>query len=174
MTARSTIQTALRAVIAVPTAVVVTVAIAGCAGDDRSSVRPSASAASKSPDEPTNQTGDNMPIVLAFDDQEIAGELDDTPTATSLLAQLPLTLTFDDYGGVEKFAELPEPLSLDGAPRGSAAAPLTIGYYVPDQRLILYYDSVGFFNGIVPIGSYEDSAAIEDQHEEFTVTISVR
>ena len=115
-----------------------------------------------------------MPIVLEFDGWQIAGELDGSPTAASLLAQLPLTLTFGDYGGVEKFAELPEPLNLDGAPEGSAAAPLTIGYYVPDQRLILYYDSVGFFNGIVPIGTYEDSAAIEDQHDELTVTISAR
>jgi hypothetical protein len=174
MTTRSTLRTALRALIAVPTAVVVTVAMAGCAGDESSGARPSASAASSSPDETTNQTGVTMPIVLEFDGQEIAGELDGSPTAASLLAQLPLTLTFGDFGGVEKFAELPEPLSLDGAPEGSAAPPLTIGYYVPDQRLILYYDAVGFFNGIVPIGSYEDSAALQNQSADFTVTIRAR
>lgn len=32
---------------------------------------------------------------------------------------------------------------LDGAPKGSAAPALTIGYYAPDRSLVLYYDDVG-------------------------------
>ena len=88
-----------------------------------------------------------------------------------MAAQLPLTLTFDDHGGQEKFAELPEALDLTGAPQRSDARPLQIGYYAPDQRLILYYAYVGSFSGIVPIGSYESSTSVESQTEEFTVAI---
>ena len=55
------------------------------------------------------------------------------------------------------------------APEETATA--TIGYYVPDQRLILYYDYVGYFAGIVPIGSYEDAGALGNRAGDFTVTI---
>src|SRR3954454_9446033 len=64
-----------------------------------------------------------------------------TPTRTRRSAGAG-ALSFRDYAGQEKVAELPAPLNLDGAPKGSDAAPLTIGYYVPDQRLVLYYQPV--------------------------------
>ncbi|MGY4857296.1 cyclophilin-like fold protein [Cryobacterium sp. AP23] len=111
------------------------------------------------------------PIVFELDGEEIGGVLNDTATSTSLLAQLPLSLTFRDYGGQEKIAELPEYLSLEGASEGSAAAPMTIGYYAPQQSLVLYYDHVGYFAGIVPIGTYERTGAIESQAGNFTVTL---
>lgn len=57
----------------------------------------------------------------------------DCATSVSLLAQLPLTLSFRDHGGQEKNSRLPAPLDLAGAPDGSDAAPLTIGYCVPNQ-----------------------------------------
>ena len=157
------------------------VTLSGCAGgadDIGSSVPPSATAPSATPSEsgasgpaegaPASTT---TPIVLEIDGQEIAGELDDSPAAASLAAQLPLTLAFDDHGGQEKYAELPEPLDLTGAPQRSDAQPLQIGYYVPDQRLILYYAYVGTFAGIVPIGSYENADPVVRHTEEFTVSI---
>ncbi|MGY4857299.1 cyclophilin-like fold protein [Cryobacterium sp. AP23] len=110
-------------------------------------------------------------IVIKVGDQGIAGELDDSITAASLIAQLPLTLSFRDYGGHEKMAELPAALDVTVAPAESDAEPLTIGYYAPEQRLILYYDYVASFPGIIPIGSYEDTDAIENQTAEFSVTI---
>ncbi|WP_306902473.1 cyclophilin-like fold protein [Arthrobacter pascens] len=85
--------------------------------------------------------------------------------------QLPLTLTFKDHGDQEKIAGLPTPLALEGMPAGSDAAPLTIGYYAPEQALVLYYKYVGRFNGIVPIGTFEDLAAIRDQAYGFTATL---
>jgi hypothetical protein len=104
----------------------------------------------------------------------MAGELDSSATSASLLAQLPLTLSFRDHGGQSEISELPDPLDLDGAPKGSGAAPLAIGYYVaehPEQSLVLYYQHVGYFHGITPIGTCENSDAIESQTDEFTVTI---
>lgn len=115
--------------------------------------------------------GITRPIIIELGDQQIAGELDDSAASASLIDQLPLTLSFRDYGGQEKVAELPAPLNLDGAPNGSDAAPLTIGYYVPDQRLILYYEQVGYHSGIVPLGTYEKADALQSQTREFAVTI---
>ncbi|MDN4644775.1 cyclophilin-like fold protein [Arthrobacter sp. PsM3] len=108
---------------------------------------------------------------MELDGREIAGELDNSPTSASLLAQLPLMLSFRDHGGQEKISELPAPLDLDGAPKGSDAAPPTIGYYAPERSLVLYYHQVGRFAGIVPIGTYQNSDAVRNQIDGFTVTI---
>jgi len=108
-------------------------------------------------------------IVLEIDGQRIDGHLSDNPTATSLVAQLPLTLTLSDFDGQEKEARLPAPLSLDGAPERSGAEPLTIGYYSPNQRLILYYDRVGSYAGIVPIGTFADLEAVRNAAGPITI-----
>lgn len=39
--------------------------------------------------------------------------------------------------------------------------------------LVLYYEHVGHFNGIVPIGMFEDLAAVRDQEDGFTATLDV-
>ena len=170
------------AMIIAQTAIFTAVALAGCAGDTGDT--PPSAASSRSaqenpptatpsgrPADPLHSLPSATPIVLEIDGREIAGEIDDSATAASLAAQLPLTLTFVDHGGQEKYAELPEALDLTGAPSTSRAEPLQIGYYSPDQRLILYYTQVGNFPGIVPIGTYADTAALQDQDGQFTATI---
>ncbi|WP_258934893.1 cyclophilin-like fold protein [Nesterenkonia pannonica] len=75
----------------------------------------------------------STPLVVEFQGQQLTGQLDASATAASLLEQLPLTLTFSDFGGQEKIADLPSPLDLSDAPEGSAATPGTIGYYSPTK-----------------------------------------
>lgn len=112
------------------------------------------------------------PITIQIDGETVTGTLSGNAAARSLIEQLPLTLSFSDYGGKEKTAELPEPLSLDGAPAGDEADPLTIGYYAPDQALVLYYEHVGYFPGIVRIGSFDDLAPIRDRTGGFTARLA--
>jgi hypothetical protein len=112
------------------------------------------------------------PITIQIDGETVTGTLSGNAAARSLIEQLPLTLSFRDYGGKEKTAELPEPLSLDGVPAGDDADPLTIGYYAPDQALVLYYEHVGYFPGIVRIGSFDDLAPIRDRTGGFTARLA--
>ncbi|MCB5294844.1 cyclophilin-like fold protein [Arthrobacter sp. SO3] len=165
---------ALRPGVVVPAIVVIAVALAGCTyspageGDPRS---PSPGTPAADPTATRTRTSATTPIVIELDGREITGELDGSAASASLLAQLPLTLSFRDYGGQEKISKLPAPLGLEGAPEGSDAAPLTIGYYAPEQSLVLYYHHVGHFAGIVPLGTYENSDAVSNQPDGFTVTI---
>jgi hypothetical protein len=163
-----------------PAPVVIALALAGCAGSQvtgapSSTLPPVPPTIEPATNPPTNTTRSapllGTLVVLEFAGREIAGELDSSATSLSLLAQLPLTLSFRDYSGQEKFAEIPVSLDLTGAPEGSTAAPMTIGYYVPDQHLILYYAHVGYFDGIVPIGTYDDASAVESQSGDFTGTL---
>lgn len=150
-------------------AAVIAVILAGCANSSSEKAATSPTALTP-PDSPV-PTSATTSIVMEIGGQNIAGELDGSPTAASLIAQLPLNLTFRDYGDQEKIADLPAALDLTGAPAESDAQPSMIGYYAPDQRLILYYDHVASFPGIIPIGSYDDTDAIKNQTAEFSVTI---
>lgn len=125
-----------------------------------------------SPGASSASTAESTPITIRIDGETVTGTLSGNAAAHSLIEQLPLTLSFSDYGRQEKIAELPEPLSLDGVPAGDAAEPLTIGYYAPDQALVLYYERVGYARGIVRLGTFEDLGAIRDRTDGFTATMA--
>jgi hypothetical protein len=101
-------------------------------------------------------------ITISVNGTTVSGRLQNNAATTSLLAQLPLELSFEDYGGQEKIAPIPSPLILEGMPSGGSAEPGTIGYYAPDQALVLYYDTVGYYDGIIPLGTFDDVAAVRD------------
>jgi hypothetical protein len=86
------------------------------------------------------------------------GRLRDNATARDLIAQLPLTLIFSDFNGLEKIASLSRKLSTDGVPAGDDPLPRDDGY----------------FNGIVRIGQFDGSMdAISSQTGDFTTTIAL-
>jgi hypothetical protein len=158
-------------------ALLATVSLSACGGDDDSDQAagaPDVSAPSPSPslgsgDE--NATG--TPIQITVGDTELTARLHDNATARDLAAQLPLTLTFRDHNDVEKTAPLPRELSLEGAPEGHDPAAGDIGYWAPNGDLVFYYDSEApFFNGIVRIGEFDGEVdALERQSEDFSATI---
>ncbi|NYF12140.1 hypothetical protein HDC34_000434 [Pseudoclavibacter sp. JAI123] len=101
-------------------------------------------------------------ITITMGDTTVRGTLDANAATADLIAQLPLELAFEDFGGQEKIATLPTALSLDGLPSGSDAPVGTLGYYAPDQGLVLYYESVGYYPGIIPLGTFEGVEAVRD------------
>ena len=78
--------------------------------------------------------------------------------------QLPLTLTFRDFNGVEKIADLPRPLTTAGVPAGADPDVNDIGYYAPSGNLVFYYGDVGYWDGIVRIGQFDT----DDRHHPAT------
>lgn len=121
-------------------------------------------------DQPTAATT-NIRILIAG--RAVSAQLADTPTARALADQLPLTLSFRDLNGVEKIAKLPQALTTDGASDGADPDIADIGYYAPAGDLVLYYGDVGYWNGIVQIGRFDDGqlALVEGQPDGFQVTI---
>lgn len=115
-----------------------------------------------------------MPALrITVANQTITAQLADNPTAQDLTDQLPLSLTFRDFNGVEKVAELPRPLTMDGVPAGDDPDINDIGYYAPSRSLVFYYGDVGYWNGIVRIGRFTDRdiELIERQPDGFQVTL---
>ena len=113
-------------------------------------------------------------IQVIIEDTVLTGHLWDNATARDLIAQLPLTLTFRDFNSLEKIAPLPRKLSINGVPAGDDPFPRDIGYYAPTGDLVFYYDDVGYFNGIVRIGQFDDSMdAITRQTSNFAARIEL-
>jgi hypothetical protein len=134
---------------------------------DAGTPSPTPTSSTQTPEASVTETS----ITITVNDTTVTGVLQASAATTSLLAQLPLELSFEDFGGQEKIAALPTPLALDGMPSGGSAEPGTIGYYAPDQALVLYYDTVGYYNGIIPLGTFEDVAAVRDA-PAFTGTVA--
>ncbi|MCO5219163.1 MAG: cyclophilin-like fold protein [Thermomicrobiales bacterium] len=111
-------------------------------------------------------------VSVVIGDVEVDAHLFDNPAAHDLISMLPLSLTFRDYAGQEKLAELPRSLSMDGAPSEASAMPGDITYYAPDQVIVLLYEPIDSFPGIVPIGRFDGSIqAITDQRGDFHAQI---
>jgi hypothetical protein len=161
-------------------ALLATVSLSACGGDDDSDQAAGAPDVSAPSPSPSLGSGDEnaiaptgTPIQITVGDTELTARLHDNATARDLAAQLPLTLTFRDHNNVEKTAPLPRELSLEGAPEGHDPAAGDIGYWAPDRDLVFYYDNEApFFNGIVRIGEFDGEVdALELQSEDFSATI---
>lgn len=164
-------------------ALLATVSISACGGDDEDSDQAARTSDASTPapsPSPSPASGDQdasaaegTPIRITFGDTELTARLDDTATTRDLAARLPLTLSFRDHNNVEKTAPLPGELSLEGAPEGHDPEAGDIGYWAPDGDLVFYYDDAApFFNGIVRIGEFDgETDAIERQTEDFSATI---
>lgn len=117
---------------------------------------------------------DGTPITVTIGATVLEGTLRDSPTARDLIAQLPLALEFEDHNSLEKIARLPQKLTMDGVPKGDDPEPNDIGYYAPTGDLVLYYDDVGYFDGIVRLGVFtSDMDPIRTQAGTFTATIQL-
>jgi hypothetical protein len=136
---------------------------------------PTATSSSTPPpaSQPTSEEPNVPTVRITVADQTITAQLADNPTAQDLTDQLPLTLTFRDFNRVEKVAELPRPLTMDGVPAGDDPDINDIGYYAPSRSLVCYYGDVGYWDGIVRIGRFTDRdiELIERQPDGFQVTI---
>lgn len=113
-------------------------------------------------------------IDLTVDDRLIPVELNDCSTARDLVSLLPLTVSFEDYGGQEKVGTLPERLTMDGVPSSADPEENDLGYYAPNRKLVLYYSDVGRYDGIVRLGriSPADMAFLRDHRHGFTAELT--
>lgn len=142
---------------------------AATAGASPGAGTPAASPAAEANGTPAT---DGTPIRVIIGETILTARLWDNVTARDLIALLPLTLTFRDFNNVEKIADLPRALAIEGMPAGDDPIPADIGYYAPSNDLVLYYGDVGYFNGIVRIGQFDGSVdAIASQTGDFTARI---
>ncbi|MFJ9683619.1 cyclophilin-like fold protein [Streptomyces sp. NPDC101194] len=86
--------------------------------------------------------------------------LNDSAAARDFADLLPLPLTLRDYVGTEKVSDLPEKLSTQGSPSGTAARAGDITFYAPWGNLAIFYKDFQHAEGLVKLG--EITSGIED------------
>ena len=111
----------------------------------------------------------NLKIVLKTSSGEATAILDDTATARSFAAQLPLTLNLEDYGGREKVAKLPKRLDISGAPSGSDGKKGEISYFAPWNNFVIYYGYQPYYEGIVRLGVIDGDVGLVAKDGEIKI-----
>ena len=86
-------------------------------------------------------------------------KIDDGPAARDFLAQLPLTLTLKDYGRNEKIADLPRPLTREGAPDAVTPQAGDVAFYAPWGNLAIFYRDGLHSPGLIRLGRLDSDPA---------------
>jgi len=96
----------------------------------------------------------------------------DNAATRDFLSMLPLTLSFSDFAGREKVADLPRGLDTEGVP-GSDPENGDLISYVPWSNLGFYYNAVGigFDDSVIHLGTYSASVDRLEALERGPVTI---
>ena len=130
-----------------------------------SSTPPETSASDRAADGPNR-------LEITAGDVELIATLRDTQAARDLIAQLPLTLSMRDHGGVEKNGSLPRSLSVADEPDGADPEVADLGYYAPSNDLVLYYGDQSYYDGIVILGRLEgDVGALAEMDDDLDVQV---
>ncbi len=98
---------------------------------------------------------DRMQIRFITEDTVITATLIDSETTRDFISLLPLTLTLEDYAGIEKISYLPRELTTQNAPGVSDFPTGDIAYYAPWGNLAIHHDEFGYANGLVILGSID-------------------
>lgn len=103
------------------------------------------------------------PISIRVNGQTIKAHLNNSSAARQFRNELPMTLSFrtfmSDYP--EKIADLHHGLSTKGMPKGHAGTKGSIGYWSPDQRIVFYYGTESYYEGIHIIGKFDSMKSLK-------------
>ena len=111
-------------------------------------------------------------IKLKFGNEEVIAKIYDNPTSRDLLAQLPLTINFEDYSGLEKIGYPPKSLTTEGAPSGADPELGDLALYSPWGNLVIYYGDSKYADGVIILGQIESGAEkFVKMNQKFTITL---
>ena len=118
-------------------------------------------------------TGAASALRLTLEDgTSVTVTLEDNSASRSLIAQLPLTLEFEDYNGIEKIAYLNDGLDLSDAPASCDPQVGTLAYYAPWGNLSVFYNDFRQSEGLIPLGHFDGGIeAFGSQTENYTVLL---
>lgn len=120
--------------------------------------------------EPEQNRTDELQIrVEDKDGQNIVFRLNDSPAASTLYEQLPLSIQIEDYSHNEKIFYPPDELDTSGAPLAEGPAG-TLAYYAPWGNIVLYYGECGGASGLYELGEAVSGA---DQIESLSGEIQI-
>lgn len=111
-------------------------------------------------------------IKLIVNNQEFSAVLYNSPAANALYALLPLTLTFEDFNGIEKIAYMDDKLPTAGEKMEFDPNIGDICLYAPWGNLSLFYKDFRKSQGLVSLGHLNSGIDVfANKDNDFTVRI---
>lgn len=108
-------------------------------------------------------------LAVRCGDIEVIYELNDSPAAASLAAQLPLTLEVEDYSTNEKIFYPPQELDTSDTPAAEGGAG-TLAYYAPWGDVVMFYGDYSANSSLYELGEAVSGA---DQISRMSGSIEV-
>jgi hypothetical protein len=101
------------------------------------------------------QESQRMKVRMDVDGAVVTATLDNSAASRDFAALLPLSLTLNNYARIERIADLPRKLSLEGAPAGVAGNTGDITFYAPWGNLAIFVEEGEYARGLVRLGRVE-------------------
>ena len=120
-------------------------------------------------DNSMEQAQTSRQIAVHFDGGAVVYQLNDSPAADALLAQLPLTVEVEDFSTNEKIFYPPQALDTAGTPLAEGGAGV-LAYYAPWGDVVLFYDSFSANGSLFALGKAVSGA---EDISQMTGTITV-
>lgn len=109
-----------------------------------------------------------MKIKITVNGQVATATLINCAATKDFIAQLPLTVTLEDYASTEKITYLPKKLSISDSPAGFDPDVGDITYYAPWGNLAIFYRDFGYASGLVNLGKIDgDGINLLNVHGKF-------
>jgi hypothetical protein len=99
----------------------------------------------------TSETKTAMQISVKANDNKIVFELNNSPAARDLYAQLPLSIKVENYSNNEKIFYPPKKLNTTDTPQAYARAG-SLAYYAPWGNVVIFFGSFGSAAGLYELG----------------------
>lgn len=102
-------------------------------------------------DNSMEQAQTSRQIAVHFDGGTVVYQLNDSPAADALLAQLPLTVEVEDFSTNEKIFYPPQALDTAGTPLAEGDAGV-LAYYAPWGDVVMFYGRFGTNSSLYELG----------------------
>ncbi|MFP5109424.1 cyclophilin-like fold protein [Neobacillus sp. C211] len=116
---------------------------------------------------------EDVKVKLTFNNEEVMVNMYDNSASRDFLAQLPLTITLEDYVGKEKISVLQKRLLADHVQSGNQPKKGDFAYYSPWGNLAIFYNGLAdATNDLIILGKIESGKEnFEKINGDFTVHI---
>lgn len=117
-----------------------------------------------------------MKIKLSIENQDVIIRLQQNSATEQFVKMLPAQFEFRDFAGEEKISYFPQPISLEGAPRGMIATAGKLFIYAPWKNFGIFYKthSTRPDNNLIELGEVESGLNYLIQQEgDFTAQIEI-
>jgi len=138
---------------------ILTLILTGCSKSNHSAGSSKKVSTSKVTTKKNQQvSAQHQKIKITINGTILTAHLNNSSAAQAFAKELPVDLKFRDFMDMpEKVADLNHKLPTKGMPSGHAGTKGSIGYWSPERRIVFYWGTEDYYEGIHIIGKFDNN-----------------